>query len=113
MARGKRSKGGKARKPVKGRKSAKRAKAAARKPAKRIAAKSKAKKVRAKAPAKRAVAKKPRAKKPVPPRKMEVDVVDVETIEEVAPGVAVVTDYEVIDVHPAGAKDDEPGFHSS
>lgn len=87
--------------------------AAARKPAKRIAAKSKAQKVRAKAPAKRALAKKPRAKNSSPPRKVEVEVVDVETIEEVAPGVAVVTDYEVVDVHPTGAENDEPGFERS
>ena len=53
MARGRRSKGGKARKPAKSRKPAKRAKAGSRKPAKRVAAKSKTKKARAKAPAKR------------------------------------------------------------
>jgi len=42
---------------------------------------------------------------------VEVDVVDVETIEEVAPGVSVVRDYEVIGVRPLPAekKSDEPG----
>ena len=112
MARGRRSRGAKARKPARGRKPAKRAKSAARKPAKRSAAKSKARKV----PAKRAVAKKPRVKKAAPPkpRKLEVDVIDVETIEEVAPGVAVVTDYEIVGVHPAPEKKtDEPGSQNS
>ena len=106
MARGKRSARSKARKP------AKRARAAARKPAKRRAAKPKSSKMRAKAPVKRAVKKKQRAKKPAPqrPRKLEVDVVEVETIEEVAPGVAVVTDYEIVGVRPATEKkNEEPG----
>ncbi len=114
MARGRRSKG-KAKKPAKGRKTAKRAKSAARKPAKRAAVKSKTRKVRAKAPAKRAAAKKPRVKKPAPqPQQLEMDVVDVETIEEVAPGVAVVTDYEIVGVRPvSNEKDEEPGSQGS
>ena len=117
MARGRRGKS-KAKKPAKARKPAKRAKAAARKPAKRGAAKSKTRKARAKAPVKRAVAKKARAKKPAPPqalpKKLEVDVIDVETIEEVAPGVALVTDYEIVGVRPApDDKKDEPGSQDS
>lgn len=104
MARGRRGKGTKAKKPVKRSKAPKRAKAASRKPAKRGAAKAKPRKQRAKAPAKRAVAKKTPAKKAAPPQKaqkLEVDVIDVETIEEVAPGVALVTDYELVGVRPA------------
>jgi hypothetical protein len=119
MARGRRGRGTKAKKPARGRKPAKRTKAAARKPAKRRAAKAKPSRARAKAkaPAKRAVAKKPRVKKAAPPKqqKLEVDVIDVETIEEVAPGVAVVTDYEIVGVRPAAgeAKDDEPESQGS
>jgi len=118
MARGKRGRGTKAKKPAKARKPAKRAKAAARKTAKRGAAKPKVRKARAKAPVKRAVAKKPRARKPAPqklqkPKKLEVDVIDVETIEEVAPGIAVVTDYEIVGVHPAGDDKKDDGSQNS
>lgn len=118
MARGMRGRGTKVKKPARGRKAAKRAKAAARKPAKRRTAKAKPSRARAKAkaPAKRAVAKKP-AKKPAPPKpqKLEVDVIDVETIEEVAPGVAVVTDYEIVGVHPVPGdkKGEEPESQGS
>jgi len=114
MARARRGRGTKAKKPARGRKPAKRAKAAARKPAKRRAAKARTSKARAKPPAKRAAAKKPRAKKAAPPRqRLEVDVVDVETIEEVAPGVAVVTDYEIVGVRPTDKTGDEPESQGS
>jgi hypothetical protein len=102
MARGKRGKGAKARKPAKARKTAKRAKAASRKPAKRGAVKPKARK-----PAAKALAKTTRAKKAAPrsqQQKLEFDVVDVETVEEVAPGVALVTDYELVGVRPPAKK---------
>lgn len=119
MARAKRGRGTKAKKPVKSRKPAKRVKAAARKPAKRGAAKPKTRKARAKPPVKRAAAPKARAKKLAPKRpprqKLEVDVIDVETIEEVAPGIAVVTDYEIVGVHPVSGdkKDDGPGSENT
>jgi hypothetical protein len=105
MARGRRSKSAKARKPAKARRTAKRAKAASRKPAKRGASKSKARKQRAKAPAR-----KTRARKAAPPaqQRLELDVVDVETVEEVAPGVALVTDYELIGVRPPAKKTGQP-----
>lgn len=102
MARGRRGKSAKARKPTKARRSPKRAKAASRKPAKRGASKSKVRKQPAKAPAKKTRAKKaaPRA----PQQKLELDVIDVETVEEVAPGVALVTDYELIGVRSPAKK---------
>ena len=106
MARGRRGKSAKARKPAKARRSGKRAKAASRKPAKRAASKSKTRKQRAKAPAK-----KTRAKKAAPPalqRKLEFDVIDVETVQEVAPGVALVTDYELIGVRSPAKKPGGP-----
>jgi len=61
------------------------------------------------------IAKKPPVKRAAPPKpqKLEVNVVDVETIEQVAPGVAVVTDYEVVGVRPVPEKKDEPGSSSS
>jgi hypothetical protein len=106
MARGRRGRATKSKKPTRARKGTRRAKAAARKPAKRGAAKSKPSRARAKPTAKRVAARKPRAKKPAPARqqRLEMDVIDVETIEEVAPGVSVVTDYEVIGVRPAPAE---------
>ena len=72
----------------------KRAKAALRKPAKRGAAKAKPRKQSAKAPAKMTQAKKPAPRQQQ--QKFELDVVDVETVEEVAPGVALVTDYDLV-----------------
>ena len=102
MARGRRSKAAKARQPAKARKTAKRAKAASRKPAKRGAAKSKARKQAAKGPAKKTRAKQaaPRAQQ----QKLELDVIDVETVEEVAPGVALVTDYELVGLRAPAKK---------
>jgi len=103
MARGRRGKGTKAKKPAKRGKTPKRVKAASRKPVKRAAAKAKPRKQPAKVPVKHAVAKKTQAKKAAPPKqqKLEIDVIDVETVEEVAPGVALVTDYELVGVRPA------------
>jgi hypothetical protein len=107
MARGRRGKRAKTRKPAKARRTAKRAKASSRKSAKRGAAKSKVRRLRAKAPAK-----KTRAKKAAPParqQKLELEVVDVETVEQVAPGVALVTDYELIGVREPAKKGGETG----
>jgi len=114
MARGRRGKGTKAKKPAKRGKTPKGVKAASRKPVKRGAAKAKPRKQPAKVPVKHAVAKKTQAKKAAPPKqqqarkaappkqqKLEIDVIDVETVEEVAPGVALVTDYELVGVRPA------------
>jgi len=55
----------------------------------------------------KAPAKKTRAKKAAPraqQQKLELDVIDVETVEEVAPGVALVTDYELVGVRPPAKK---------
>ena len=102
MARGRRGKGAKARKPAKARRTVKRAKAASRKPAKRGATKAKARKQSAKAPAKKTQAKKPAPRQQQ--QKFELDVVDVETVEEVAPGVALVTDYELVGLREPAKK---------
>ena len=102
---------GKAAKPRAATRRAKTARKTAKKTARRSATKSKTRKKVAKT--KRAVAKKAASKRLTPPKaakpgpEMPIEVLEVETIEEVAPGVALVTDYEFIGVggsSPSGPK---------
>jgi len=116
MAQGKKGAGASRRKPAKRRKAPRRAKATRRKAAKRGAAKVKPRKQGAKVQRKRTTAKTARARKAVPrkrQREPEINVIEVETIEEVAPGVALVTDYELIGVREPAAEVQTEGARKS
>ena len=88
-------------KTVKRGKAAKRVKAAQRKVAKRSAIKAKSRPVSTKAKTKRAATKILTPKKAAPQKQqgeLPIEVVKVETVEEPAPGVVVVTEYESVRV---------------
>jgi len=88
-------------KTVKRRKAPKRVKAAQRKVTKRSAIKAKSRTVPTKAKTKRPATKIPASKKATPQKRqgeLPIEVVKVETVEEPAPGIVVVTEYESVRV---------------
>ena len=100
-------------KTVKGRKAPKRVKAARRKATKRSATKAKSRTTPAKTKAKRPTAKLLSSKKAAPRKQqgeLPIEVVKVETVEEPAPGVVVVKEYESVRVRRPNvtAEEDKP-----